>query len=192
MRLRELGNKETGITQESLCCSRSSDPKPIPCVCCLPFSSLIQNPPNLLRRWTATCHFSFHHTRFMAHRGAKYALSRPFQRPDRSLKADWLDERWVYLQRGGPGTRGTCPPRWEVVWRPRDGPPPPPPSPRDLQRCLFRSDRFGTGHRLGIQNAPAGGPSQITLHRSLGLKPYGFFLFLSCSWVGRLLGSWKR
>ena len=35
---------------------------------------------------------------------------------------------------------------------------------------LLRSDRWalpalGTGHRLGIHNAPAGGPSQITAHR---------------------------
>jgi len=28
------------------------------------------------------------------------------------------------------------------------------------------SNRFGTGHHLGIQNAPAGGPLQITDHRS--------------------------
>ena len=39
----------------------------------------------------------------------------------------------------------------------------PSPSPRDLH-AVSRSDRFGTGHRLGIQNAPAGGPSQITDH----------------------------
>jgi len=45
--------------------------------------------------------------------------TRPFQRPGRSLKADWLDERstsngavWITV-----GTRGTCPPRWDVVWR---------------------------------------------------------------------------
>ena len=31
--------------------------------------------------------------------------------------------------------------------------------------AVSRSDRFGTGHRLGIQNAPAGGPSQITDHK---------------------------
>jgi len=29
--------------------------------------------------------------------------------------------------------------------------------------AVLRSDRFGTGHRLGIQNAPAGGPLQITV-----------------------------
>ena len=36
--------------------------------------------------------------------------------------------------------------------------------------------RFGTGHRLGIQNAPAGGPSQITDHRDL-LSGVGEILF---------------
>ena len=33
-----------------------------------------------------------------------------------------------------------------------------------IYNAVLRSDRFGTGHRLGIQNAPAGGPSQITDH----------------------------
>ena len=31
-----------------------------------------------------------------------------------------------------------------------------------IYNAVLRSDRFGTGHRLGIQNAPAGGPLQIT------------------------------
>ena len=31
-----------------------------------------------------------------------------------------------------------------------------------IYNAVSRSDRFGTGHRLGIQNAPAGGPLQIT------------------------------
>ena len=33
-----------------------------------------------------------------------------------------------------------------------------------IYNAVLRSDRFGTGHRLGIQNEPAGGPSQITDH----------------------------
>ena len=33
-----------------------------------------------------------------------------------------------------------------------------------IYNAVLRSDRFGTGHRLGIQNAPAGGPLQITDH----------------------------
>ena len=62
---------------------------------------------------------------------------RPFQRPGRSLKADWLDERptsngavWItgddILPPGTPGGGGCS----------AAGPPSPPPSPRDLQRCL--------------------------------------------------------
>ena len=73
-----------------------------------------------------------------------------------------MARRAAYLQWGCLGTRGTCPPRWEVVWRRQSapwavwitgddilptgapggggcsaaGPPSPPPSPRDLQRCL--------------------------------------------------------
>ena len=34
-----------------------------------------------------------------------------------------------------------------------------------IYNAVLRSDRFGTGHRLGIQNAPAGGPLQITDHK---------------------------
>ena len=48
---------------------------------------------------------------------------------------------------------------------------------RDLQCCLTkRSDRFGTGqHRLGIQNPPAGRPSQITDHtRAPHVHAFGF------------------
>ena len=30
---------------------------------------------------------------------------------------------------------------------------------RNISTAVLRSDKFGTGHRLGIQNAPAGGPS---------------------------------
>ena len=63
--------------------------------------------------------------------------TRPFQRPGRSLKADWLDERptsngavWItgddILPPGTPGGGGCS----------AAGPPSPPPSPRDLQRCL--------------------------------------------------------
>ena len=37
--------------------------------------------------------------------------------------------------------------------------------PRPGINAVLRSDRFGTGHRHGIQNAPAGGPLQITDHR---------------------------
>merc|ERR1712086_861145 len=59
------------------------------------------------------------------------------KRPDRSLKADRLDERstpdgavWItgddILPPGTPGGGGCS----------AAGPPPPPPSPRDLQRCL--------------------------------------------------------
>ena len=91
--------------------------------------------------------------------------TRPFQRPDRSLKADWLDERStsdgaVWITRG----MTSCLParREEVV-----APPPDPPlhHPRPgIYNAVLRSDRFGTGHRLGIQNAPAGGPLQITDH----------------------------
>jgi len=33
-----------------------------------------------------------------------------------------------------------------------------------MYNAVLRPDRFGTGHRLGIENAPAGGPSQITDH----------------------------
>ena len=39
-----------------------------------------------------------------------------------------------------------------------------------IYNAVSRSDRFGTGHRLGIQNAPAGGPSQITDHNKLYIK----------------------
>ena len=92
---------------------------------------------------------------------------RPFQRPDRSLKADWLDERST--SNGAVRERvEPCPPRWEVVWRrrtallsrlhhPRPG----------IYNAVLRSDLWalpalGTGHRLGIQNAPAGGPSPVS------------------------------
>jgi len=87
---------------------------------------------------------------------------RPFQRSDRSLKADWLDERSTS---NGAVRERVEPAHLGGRWFGADGPPSPPPSPRDLQCCLnTRSDRFGTGHRLGIQNAPAGGPSQIKDH----------------------------
>ena len=33
-----------------------------------------------------------------------------------------------------------------------------------IYNAVLRSDRFGTGHRLGIRYAPAGGPLQITDH----------------------------
>ena len=47
----------------------------------------------------------------------------------------------------------------------------PPPSPTGIYNAVLRSDLWAlpaldTGHRLGIQNAPAGGPLQITDHRS--------------------------
>ena len=43
--------------------------------------------------------------------------------------------------------------------------------PLSLYNAVLRSDLWalpalGTGHRLGIQNAPAGGPLQITEHRT--------------------------
>jgi len=88
--------------------------------------------------------------------------TRPFQRPGRSLKADWLDER--------PTSNGAVRERVEPArlggrWFGADGPPSPPPSPRDLQCCLkVRQVRHRAPPRR-IQNAPVGGPphrSQIT------------------------------
>ena len=65
--------------------------------------------------------------------GASPHQTRPFQRPGRSLKADWLDER--------PTSNGAVrervePARLGGMWFGADGPPSPPPSPRDLQCCL--------------------------------------------------------
>ena len=85
----------------------------------------------------------------------------PFQRPGRSLKADWLDERptsngavWERVEparlgrrwfgadsqpHGQSGSRGmtSClPARREEVGAPPPDRLPPPPSPRDLQCCL--------------------------------------------------------
>ena len=34
---------------------------------------------------------------------------------------------------------------------------------RNISTAVLRSDKFGTGHRLGIQNAPAGGPLEYSL-----------------------------
>ena len=86
---------------------------------------------------------------------------RPFQRPDRSLKADWLDERstsdGAVRQRVDPARPGGLrfsAPTDRPLHHPRPG----------IYNAVLRSDRFGTGHRLGIQNAPAGGPLQITDH----------------------------
>ena len=84
-----------------------------------------------------------------------------FQRPDRSLKADWLDERstsngavrerveparlggrWFgadsqpHGQSGSRGMTSCLPARREEVGAPPPDRPPPPPSPRDLQCCL--------------------------------------------------------
>ena len=86
---------------------------------------------------------------------------RPFQRPDRSLKADRLDERstsngavrerveparlggrWFgadsqpHGQSGSRGMTSCLPARREEVGAPPPDRPPPSPSPRDLQRCL--------------------------------------------------------
>ena len=58
---------------------------------------------------------------------------RPFQRPDRSLKADWLDERSTS---NGAVRERVEPARLGGRWFGADGPPSPPPSPRDLQCCL--------------------------------------------------------
>ena len=100
-------------------------------------------------------------------RGCRLSDTRPFQRPGRSLKADWLDERptsngavWItgddILPPGTPGEVGAPPPD-RPLHHPRPG----------IYNAVLRSDLWalpalGTGHRLGIQNAPAGGPSQIT------------------------------
>ena len=58
---------------------------------------------------------------------------RPFQRPGRSLKADWLDERSTS---NGAVRERVEPAHLGGRWFGADGPPSPPPSPRDLQRCL--------------------------------------------------------
>ena len=34
---------------------------------------------------------------------------------------------------------------------------------RNISTAVLRSDKFGTGHRLGVQNAPAGGPLEYSL-----------------------------
>ena len=85
--------------------------------------------------------------------------TRPFQRPDRSLKADWLDERSTsdraVRQRVDPARPGGLrfsAPTDRPLHHPRPG----------IYNAVLRPDRFGTGHRLGIQFAP-GGPSH---HRS--------------------------
>ena len=60
-----------------------------------------------------------------------------------------------------PGTlerSGWSPPPAALTRRGRHHPRP------GIYNAVLRSDRFGTGHRLGIQNAPAGGPLQITDH----------------------------
>ena len=57
----------------------------------------------------------------------------PFQRPGRSLKADWLDERSTS---NGAVRERVEPAHLGGRWFGADGPPSPPPSPRDLQRCL--------------------------------------------------------
>ena len=97
---------------------------------------------------------------------------RPFQRPDRSLKADWLDERSTSWRSptGRSGNAWNLPtsvggglaPTDRPLHHPRPG----------IYNAVLRSDLWalpalGTGHRLGIQNAPAGGPSQITDHNKL-------------------------
>ena len=106
----------------------------------------------------------------------------PFQRPGRSLKADWLDERPTsmgLLARGeggvnhAPGTperSGWSPPPSALTRRGRHHPRP------GIYNAVLRSDLWalpalGTGHRLGIQNAPAGGPSQITDHHRSSALP---------------------
>ena len=69
--------------------------------------------------------------------------TRPFQRPDRSLKADWLDERstsngadWHNEERSS-GCGGTPPGTWLLSSARQPLPTgTPPPSPRDLQCCL--------------------------------------------------------
>ena len=40
-----------------------------------------------------------------------------------------------------------------------------------LRSDLWALPALGTGHRLGIQNAPAGGPLQITDHSTCVLTP---------------------
>ena len=60
-----------------------------------------------------------------------------------------------------PDLRQTAPPARRGRHHPRPG----------IYNAVLRSDLWalpalGTGHRLGIQNAPAGGPLQITDHRS--------------------------
>ena len=88
---------------------------------------------------------------------------RSFQRP----QAARLARPAAYTPMGRYGSRGmtTCLPAKAGCGCSAAGPPPPhpPPSPTGIYNAVSRSDS-GTGHRLGIQNAPAGGPSQITDH----------------------------
>ena len=72
--------------------------------------------------------------------------ARSFQRPDRSLKADWLDERSTsngVRERVEPARLGgrwcLAPTNRPALHHPRPG----------IYNAVLRSDRFGTGHRLG-------------------------------------------
>ena len=81
-------------------------------------------------------------------------------RSDPNVAFGWLDP---HGQSGSRGMTSCLPARREEVGAPPPDRPLHHPRP-GIYNAVLRSDRFGTGHRLGIQNAPAGGPSQITDH----------------------------
>ena len=103
--------------------------------------------------------------------------TRPFQRPGRSLKADWLDERptsngavWItgddILPPGTPGGGGCS----------AAGPPPPPPSPWDVQCCL-KVRPVGSAcarHRAPPRYTKCACGRTLTDHRSLPLLSPGY------------------
>ena len=108
---------------------------------------------------------------------------RPFQRPDRSLKADWLDER--------PTSNGAVRERVEPAhlggrWFGADGPPSPPPSPRDLQRCLKvrqvrhrappRYTKCACGRTLKDHRSPGESPHVMALGSPPAIPPAGYYL----------------